>query len=63
MLTGYKSLRALQFRTGDKVATSFIKKVSKRLNEPKAKTNTPLRPDEDKARSKSPNIRERLKLS
>ncbi|XP_050706717.1 protein unc-13 homolog 4B-like isoform X3 [Eriocheir sinensis] len=60
---GYKSLRALQFRTGDKVASSFIKKVSKRLIEPKAKTSTPLRPDEDKARSKSPNLRERLKFS
>lgn len=55
---GYKSLRALHFRTGDKVATSFLKKVSKRQIEPKAKAT----PD-DKARSKSPNMRERLKLS
>ncbi|KAG0727778.1 Protein unc-13 4B [Chionoecetes opilio] len=60
---GYNSLRALHFRTGDKVASSFIKKVSKRLIEPKAKAGTPVRPDEDKARSRSPNIRERLKLS
>lgn len=54
---GYRSLRALQFRTGDKVASAFIKKVSKRLIEPKGKSS------DDKARSKSPNMRERLKLS
>lgn len=63
MFSGYKSLRALHFRTGDKVATSFIKKVSKRLMEAKTKASTPLRPDDDKSRSKSPNLRERLKLS
>lgn len=64
MVPGYKSLRALQFRTGDKVASAFIKKVSKRLIEPKGKANTSIgKSNDDKARSKSPNMRERLKLS
>ncbi|KAK4314913.1 hypothetical protein Pmani_013827 [Petrolisthes manimaculis] len=60
---GYKSLRALQFRTGDKTATSFLKKVSKRLLDSKAKNNSPLKPEDEKAGSKSPAFRERLKFS
>ncbi|XP_071540084.1 uncharacterized protein [Panulirus ornatus] len=60
---GYKSLRALQFRTGDKTASAFLKKVSKRVLDSKAKGSTTLRTEEDKSRSKSPTLKERLKFS
>ncbi|KAK7085594.1 hypothetical protein SK128_023661, partial [Halocaridina rubra] len=51
---GYKSLRALHLRTGDKVACSFLKKVSKRLL---------VQRDDDKTRPKSPNLMDRLRFS
>nr|XP_045609144.1 uncharacterized protein LOC123764950 isoform X2 [Procambarus clarkii] len=60
---GYKSLRALHFRTADKIAYSFVKRVSKRLLDARAKLSTTLRPDEEKSRSKSPTLIERLKFS
>ncbi|XP_042236153.1 uncharacterized protein LOC121875623 isoform X2 [Homarus americanus] len=56
---GYKSLRALQCRSTDKTATTFWKKVAKRLPDSKST----LRPDEEKGRSRSPTLKERLKFS
>lgn len=60
--TEYKSLTALHYRTWDKNATSFLKKVSKRLADSKTKGSATLRPEEEKGRPRSPNIIERLKI-
>ncbi|XP_042873694.1 uncharacterized protein LOC122254194 [Penaeus japonicus] len=57
----YKSLSALHYRTWDKNATSFLKKVSKRLADSKTKGAT-LRPEEERGRPRSPNLIERLKI-
>ncbi|XP_069984908.1 uncharacterized protein [Penaeus vannamei] len=58
----YKSLTALHYRTWDKNATSFLKKVSKRLADSKTKGSATLRPEEEKGRPRSPNLIERLKI-
>ncbi|XP_068248829.1 protein unc-13 homolog 4B-like [Palaemon carinicauda] len=58
---GYKSLRALQRRTGDKVASSFLKKVSKRL--PETKLRTLQKPDDERGRPRSPNLIDRFKFT
>ncbi|XP_064117967.1 protein unc-13 homolog D-like [Macrobrachium nipponense] len=58
---GYKSLRALQRRTGDKVASSFLKKVSKRL--PETRLKTPQKQDDERSRPRSPNLIDRFKFT
>ncbi|CAL4066916.1 unnamed protein product, partial [Meganyctiphanes norvegica] len=57
---GYQSLNALHYRTADKIAVSFLKKVSKRL--PETRKGTSLKPDDERSRERSPKIIDRLKL-
>ncbi|XP_076028959.1 uncharacterized protein LOC143017862 isoform X3 [Oratosquilla oratoria] len=60
----YKTLLALKKRTGDRLATSFLKKILKRFPESKRKcSGSNLRLDEAVPRPRSPNFIERLKLS
>ncbi|KAB7501124.1 Protein unc-13-like protein D, partial [Armadillidium nasatum] len=62
MECGYSSLRALRLRRGDKVAMNFLRKIQSRLPDTRHKSSgaSTVSSDEDKPRSKSPRLLQKI---